>query len=83
MFGLIGLALYLPACWAWHTHHLNFIVPLIMSYILLYPAFYVCVSTTSKVAVMPLGSKKRVEKLRYLVGWRNAIKLYVFYFIRL
>lgn len=83
VFGLFALACYVSARAAWMQASVNGLIPLAVVFVVLYPVFYICLSAGSMVAVLPISSRERLSLLRIFLRWRNGVKMYSFYFVRL
>lgn len=82
-FAAIALAFYLPAYFAYHGGSADLSIGLLVVFGFFYPAFYICLSTGSMVAVMSIPSSSKISILRFLLTGRRITALYAFYFARI
>ncbi len=83
LFGSIALALYLPSYFVYHHYAIDCSYALVAAFVVLYPAFYILLSTGSMMSVLSLPANRRWQKLRILLLGKPIFTLYGFYFCRI
>ena len=83
IFGSIALLFYLPGYFLFHYASVDLSWALLAAFGILYPCFYIFLSTGSMVAVMSISSKEKWRLLRFLLTGRRLFALYCFYFVRI
>ncbi|MFH0905667.1 MAG: hypothetical protein V1826_03035 [bacterium] len=83
VFGVIAVSAYAPAYNLWHQLGADYSVALLTTFLILFPLYYLLISVSSFVAVIPSSPKVKTGALLRLLRPRPIAVLYAFYTVRI
>lgn len=83
VFGLIGLLMYICCLFLYRCCQIDLILLLLGLSVFLYPFFYLLLSFSAMMAVLPLTSVDKISKFNYIFMKKNFFQIYIFYLVRI
>lgn len=82
VFALIAFSFYFSTYMIWHRMRLDFFILCALAFVLLYPVFYMTLSSIWMISAFPITPKARLKKVQILLTSNNFKRLYAFYGFR-